>query len=195
MNLELLKQINKDYNGKVISLLADFEHSGTELCFYERGTLPGSREIDDYVGDQVGCYVEYAKETNTPDFYSMLGVRGLDYEVEVWLYDGNHVDEVSDVEEYLNSKKLKYTWLPAGAMIQAIPELFMNITQHGERNNNYKGTYCQDLGIFWKVNGDKLELDVNALDGIIYQLEVSEDDLSPAEFTATVNRSPSRLRI
>lgn len=71
MNLELLKQINKDYNGKVISLLADFEHSGTELCFYERGTLPGSREIDDYVGDQVGCYVEYAKETNTPDFYSM----------------------------------------------------------------------------------------------------------------------------
>ena len=80
-------------------------------------------------------------------------------------------------------------------MIQAIPELFMNITQHGERNNNYKGTYCQDLGIFWKVNGDKLELDVNALDGIIYQLEVSEDDLSPAEFTATVNRAPSRLRI
>ena len=184
MNLELLKQINKDYNGKVISLLADFEHSGTELCFYERGTLPGSREIDDYVGDQVGCYVEYAKETNTPDFYSMLGVRGLDYEVEVWLYDGNHVDEVSDVEDYLNSKKLKYTWLSAGAMIQAIPELFMNITQHGERDKDYEGTIYHNLGITWKVNGPKLLLDKNALKGVIRELEIAEEEHDPWYYNA-----------
>ena len=194
MNLELLKQINKDYNGKVISLLADFEHSGTELCFYERGTLPGSREIDDYVGDQVGCYVEYAKETNTPDFYSMLGVRGLDYEVEVWLYDGNHVDEVSDVEEYLNSKKLKYTWLPAGAMIQAIPELFMNITQHGERDKDYEGTIYHNLGITWKVNGPKLLLDKNALKGVIRELEIAEEEHDPWYYNAGCG-VPSRFAI
>ena len=47
MNLKLLKQLNKDSNGKVISLLACFISEGLELCFYTKGIMPGTLGIDD----------------------------------------------------------------------------------------------------------------------------------------------------
>ena len=194
MNLKLLKQLNKDSNGKVISLLTCFISEGLELCFYTKGVMPGILGIDDFEGEHIGNYVEYAGETDVADFYSMLGLKGWGYSFEVDVFDDGRANEADDTENYFKAHNLKECWVPAGAMIQAIPELFMNITQHGERDKDYEGTIYHNLGITWKVNGPKLLLDKNALKGVIRELEIAEEEHDPWYYNAGCG-VPSRFAI
>lgn len=194
MNLKMLIQLNKDTNGAVIDLLAGFENKDHELCFYDKGILPGPIDIDDFEGELIGDHVEYAAKTLTPDFYSMLGVCGRDYSFEVGVFDDGRANEVDGADSYITARILKDSWVPARAIIHAIPELFLNITQCGERDEDYKGTFYHDLGISWEVNGPKLLLDKSVLEGVIRELEIAEEEADVWYYAAGCG-VPSRFAI
>ena len=82
MNLLSLQQLNNDFNGALVTLL-EAVVGGQRLCFYTKGCTFPAHGFEFWAENESNRYAEYAGETSNVDFYSMLGVAGLDYEMEI----------------------------------------------------------------------------------------------------------------
>jgi hypothetical protein len=176
MNVQILRQLNKDFNGSVAHLL-EMAASGERLCFYDKGITFAAGSSDDWAVNEDNRYKKYAWETETPNFYSMFGLAGLDYEFEVSEFDDGQADEASDVDGFMNAQVLKSNWVFAPVFIQAIPEMFLNLVQGGSRDPVFAGTFYHDLGIYWETIPGPLIIDTDVAAVALQLLITGEDSL------------------
>ena len=192
MNLQLLQQLDYDFNGSVVRLL-ELAISGERLCFYDKGTTFAKGSSEDWETDEDNRYTEYAWETETPCFYSMFGEADLGYEFEVSQFSDGRADEASDTGEFTKSQLLKSNWVLAPVIIRAIPELFPNLKQDGERNPDNAGTFYHELGIYWETQTSPLEVDLGVAASVLQCLKLGEDSLPKNVRQAAAMGLPTRL--
>ncbi len=192
MNLQLLQQLNRDFNGSVTRLL-ELAVAGERLCFYDKGTTFAKGTIDDWSAGEDNRYTEYAQETEIPNFYSMFGEADLDYEFEVSQFSDGRADEASDTDEFTKSQLLKNNWVLAPVIIQAIPELFPKLIRSGSRNPDNAGTFYHDLGLYWDARTSPVEVDLGVAASVLQCLKTGEDSLPKNVRQAAAMGLPTRL--
>ena len=192
MNLHSLQQLNNDFNGAVVALL-EAGVAGQRLCFYMKGyTFP--IHGPEYWGEnETNRYAEYAGETPSVDFYSMLGMAGLEYEMEISEFDDGRADEANCIDSFMTAKKLKSNWVLAPVIIQACPELFQNLIPGGERHPDNTGTFYHDLGLWWEVDGGELKLDKGVATSILNWFKSGEDSIPKNPRQAAAMGLPTKL--
>ena len=191
MNLHSLQQLNQDFNGSVVTLLEAFV-SGQRLCFYSKGCGFPTHGFEFWEESESNRYAEYAGETSAVDFYSMLGVANLDYEMEISEFDDGRADEVNDVDSFMTAKKLKSNWVLAPVIIQACPELFQNLIPQGARHPDNEGTFYHDLGLWWEVDGE-LKLDKGVAASVLNWFKSGEDSIPKNIRQAAAMGLPTKL--
>ena len=191
MNLHSLQQLNNDFNGAVVALL-EAVVDGKNLEFYSKGVTFPSLGFDHWEPEEDDRYCEYAHSTTIIDFYSMLGMEGLDYSYEVGEFTDGRADQVDSTEQFLVGKALKSNWVPAPVIIQACPELFQNLIPQGARHPDNTGTFYHDLGLWWEVDGE-LKLDKGVAASVLNWFKSGEDSIPKNIRQAVAMGLPTRL--
>lgn len=191
MNLHSLQQLNNDFNGSVIALLEACVN-GQRLCFYTKGCTFPAHGFEFWEPEEDNRYCEYAHSTTVIDFYSMLGMEGLDYSYEVGEFTDGRADQVDSTEQFLVGKALKKDWVLAPVIIQACPELFQNLIPGGQRHPDNEGTFYHDLGLWWEVDGE-LQLDKGVAASILNWFKSGEDSIPKNIRQAAAMGLPTRL--
>ena len=191
MNLHSLQQLNQDFNGAVVALL-EAVVDGKNLEFYSKGITFPAQGFEFWEPEEDNRYCEYAHSTAVIDFYSMLGMEGLDYSYEVGEFTDGRADQVDSTEQFLVGKALKKDWVLAPVIIQACPELFQNLIPGGERHPDNAGTLYHDLGLWWEVDGE-LKLDKGVAVAILNWFKSGEDSIPKNPRQAAAMGLPTRL--
>lgn len=192
MNLHSLQQLNNDFNGSVVALLEACVN-GQRLCFYTKGCTFPAHGFEFWAENESNRYAEYAGETAKVDFYSMLGMAGLEYEMEISEFDDGRADEANCIDSFMTAKKLKSNWVLAPVIIQACPELFQNLIPGGERHPDNTGTFYHDLGLWWEVDGGELKLDKGVAVAILNWFKSGEDSIPKNPRQAAAMGLPTKL--
>ena len=191
MNLHSLKQLNNDFNNALVTLL-EAVVDGQRLCFYTKGCTFPAQGFEFWEPEEDNRYCEYAHSTTVIDFYSMLGMEGLDYSYEVGEFTDGRADQVDSTEQFLVGKALKSNWVPAPVIIQACPELFQNLIPQGARHPDNTGTFYHDLGLWWEVDGE-LKLDKGVAASVLNWFKSGEDSIPKNIRQAAAMGLPTRL--
>ena len=192
MNLHSLQQLNQDFNGAVVALL-EAVVDGKNLEFYSKGVTFPAQGFEFWEPEEDNRYCEYAHSTTVIDFYSMLGMEGLDYSYEVGEFTDGRADQVDSTEQFLVGKALKKDWVLAPVIIQACPELFQNLIPGGERHPDNEGTFYHDLGLWWEVDGGELQLDRGVATSILNWFKTGEDSIPKNPRQAAAMGLPTKL--
>ena len=191
MNLHSLQQLNNDFNGALVALL-EAVVDGKKLEFYSKGVTFPAQGFEFWEPEEDNRYCEYAHSTTVIDFYSMLGMEGLDYSYEVGEFTDGRADQVDSTEQFLVGKALKKDWVLAPVIIQACPELFPGLVARGQRHPDNEGTFYHDLGLWWEVDGE-LKLDKGVAASVLNWFKSGEDSIPKNIRQAAAMGLPTRL--
>ena len=192
MNLHSLQQLNQDFNGAVERLLQAIV-DGKEMSFYAKGCTFPSLGFEYWEDNEDNRYCEYAHSTGVIDFYSMFGIADLEYSYEVGEFTDGRADQVDSTEQFLIGKALKSNWVLAPVIIQACPELFPGLVARGERHPDNKGTFYNDLGLYWEIIPDTNLVDRGVAAAVLQALQLGESCIPKNARQAAAMGLPSKL--
>ena len=192
MNLHLLQQLNNDFNGAVERLLQAIV-DGKEVSFYAKGCTFPSLGFEYWEDNEDNRYCEYAHSTDVIDFYSMFGIADLEYSYEVGEFTDGRADQVDSTEQFLVAQSLKKDWVLAPVVVQACPELFPGLVARGERHPDNKGTFYNDLGLYWEIIPDTNLVDRGVAAAVLQALQLGESCIPKNARQAAAMGLPSKL--